>query len=84
MAEELVIGDFLLDLTPTVSDGAWFVREARDMVEGTVSTYKVSSEKYKLYAEIDEVQLINGSKWVVAGESFTGPKWVFGQLRYRV
>lgn len=84
MAEELVIGDFLLDLTPTVSDGAWFVREARDMVEGTVSTYKVSSEKHKLYAEIDEVRLINGSKWAVAGESFTGPKWVFGQLDGRL
>ena len=81
---QIEMGEFNLSLLPTQSTGAWFVREQRDMVEGNVSTYIVQSEKYNLYAEIEEIELINGSKWIIVGESFSGPKWVYGQLEGRL
>ena len=41
-------------------------------------------ERRDLMMEIHYIELDSGHKWVVAGEAFNGPKWVFGQLNGRL
>jgi len=77
------VGDFHLSTEPIHSTGGWFVRELDKVVDGSVRIYDATGPR-DLMMEIHYIELDSGHKWVVAGEAFNGPKWVFGQLNGRL
>ena len=81
--EAFTIGSLELSTAPRVLEGAWFQRSVRDHVDGTATVYNVSGP-HGLQAEIHYVQLENGERWVVMGETYSGPKWVWGQTNGRL
>lgn len=82
-ADNIEIGDFRLGSTPNIMNGAWYQRNVRDHVDGTVSVYQVEGPQ-ELEAEIHYIQLDNGERWVVMGESYKGPKWIWQQTKDRL
>ena len=83
MSDALSLGDYVLSLKPIATTGAWFVREERGMVDGIATIYTAKGS-HGLEMEIHSIELVNGDRWIVAGEAFNGPKWVFGQLNGRL
>ena len=77
------VGGFELSTEAIHSTGAWFVREMDRVVDGSVEIYQASGP-HDIEMEIHYIKLETGHRWVVAGEAFTGPKWVFGQLNGRL
>jgi hypothetical protein len=77
------VGGFELTTEAIHSTGAWFVREMDRVVDGSVEIYQASGP-HDIEMEIHYIKLETGHRWVVAGEAFTGPKWVFGQLNGRL
>ena len=81
--DQYSIGDFHLSTEPIHSTGAWRVRELDKVIDGNVRIYNVTGPR-ELMMEIHYVELDTGHRWVVGGEAFNGPKWVFGQLNNRL
>jgi len=77
------VGGFQLSTEAIHSTGGWFVREENRVVDGTVEIYQASGP-HDIEMEIHYIKLETGQRWVVAGEAFTGPKWIFGQLNGRL
>lgn len=66
-----------------IRSGSWFVRNERANVEGSARVFFVQGPR-NLQCEILDVQLSNGDRWVMVGENFSGPKWMYGQLKDRL
>lgn len=66
-----------------IRSGSWFVRNERANIEGSVRVFYVQGPR-NLQCEILDVQLNNGDRWIMAGENFCGPKWMYGQLKDRL
>ena len=81
--DQYSIGDFHLSTEPIHSTGAWRVRELDKVIDGNVRIYNVTGPR-ELMMEIHYIELDTGHRWVVGGEAFNGPKWVFGQLNNRL
>ena len=60
---------------------AWY-RSVREHVDGNVIVFQVTGP-YEL-PEIHYIQLDNGERWVVMGESYKGPKWIWQQTKDRL
>tara|TARA_A100001234_G_C12605096_1_gene376812 strand:+ start:147 stop:1316 length:1170 start_codon:yes stop_codon:yes gene_type:complete len=83
VGDVFAIGSLELSTTPRVLEGAWFQRSVRDHVNGTVTVYDISGP-HGLQAEIHYVQLENDERWVMMGETYSGPKWVWRQTHGRL
>jgi hypothetical protein len=81
--DRISVGDFHLSTEPIHSTGAWRVRELDRVVDGKVRIYNATGPR-DLIMEIHYIELDSGHRWVVGGEAFNGPKWVFGQLNNRL
>jgi hypothetical protein len=81
--ETIDIGVLRLDGVPEIMKGAWYQRNVRDFVDGTVTAYRITGPD-ELDAEVHYIQLEDGDKWVVMGESYTGPKWIWKQTKDRL
>lgn len=81
--EDVEIGVFNLGVIPSVMPGAWYQRNIRDHVDGTVSVYQIQGPN-ELAAEIHYIQLENGQRWLEMGESYKGPKWIWQQTKDRL
>lgn len=81
--EVISVGGLRLSSTPNIMDGAWYQRSVREHVDGNVSVFQVTGP-YELQAEIHYIQLDNGERWVVLGESYKGPKWIWQQTKDRL
>jgi len=80
---EISVGEFRLSTEPIRSTVSEFVREEGRVVDGVALIYNASGPR-DLVMEIHRIELETGHRWVVAGEAFNGPKWVFGQLSGRL
>jgi hypothetical protein len=84
MVEEFVeIGVLRLESSPNIMKGAWYQRNTRDFVDGTATVYNITGP-HEIDAEIHYIQLDNGDRWVIMGESFKGPKWIWQQTKERL
>jgi len=83
MSDELVFSDVELNPSPVVQSGSWWARAERTNVDGVAKVYSVTGP-HSLQMDVLDVELENGDRWLVAGERFTGPKWVHGQLKDRL
>lgn len=79
----LEIGVLRLSDTPNIMKGSWYQRDIRDFVDGTATVYDVTGP-YDIEGEIHYIQLNNGDRWVIMGESFKGPKWIWQQTKERL
>ena len=82
-ANVIEIGTLQLNIIPNDMKGAWYQRNVRDHVDGTVSVFRVEGP-HDLNAEIHYIQLENGERWVEMGESYKGPKWIWQQTKNRL
>jgi hypothetical protein len=80
---DLEVGEFCLSTNPVVLSGAWLVRAEGRVVDGTAEIHRVTGP-HEIEMEIHYIKVESGQKWVVAGEAFNGPKWIFGQLSGRL
>jgi hypothetical protein len=81
--DNLELGSVKIDMNFKVFSGAWFQRSIRDHVKGTATVYKLSGP-HDLEAEVHYIQLENGERWVAMGESYSGPKWIWKQIKDRL
>jgi len=79
----LEIGVLRLENRPNVMKGAWYQRNIRDFVDGTATVYNITGP-HDIDGEIHYIQLDNGERWVIMGESFKGPKWIWQQTKERL
>lgn len=81
--ERIVINELSLSRTSEVLDGAWFQRSVRDHVNGTATVFNITGP-HQLEAEIHYIQLENNERWVMLGERYSGPKWIWKQTKERL
>ena len=79
----LDIGDLQLNTHPDTIAGSWYQRSVRDFVVGNATVYNVTGPD-ELDAEIHYIQLENEERWIMMGESFKGPKWIWQQTKERL
>lgn len=83
MSDVFELHGLTLDKNSRTYSGSWFHRSIRDHIDGTATVFDIQGP-HNLEAEIHLVQLNNGEKWVVMGESFAGPKWIWKQTKDRL
>ena len=81
--EHFCIGDFQLTTTYSLSPCTFFVRNERRMIDGIAKIFQVSGPR-ELMMEIHYIELENNDKWIIAGETFIGPAWIFSQTKGRL
>jgi len=79
----LELGPLKIDTSYEVFTGSWFQRSVRDNVDGTATVYRINGP-HDLEAEVHYIQLENGERWVMTGESYSGPKWIWKQTKDRL
>jgi len=82
-AGSMEIGCIQLSKESEVLDGAWFQRSVHDHVNGTATVFNITGP-HQLEAEIHYIQLENKEHWVVLGERYSGPKWLWKQTKERL
>jgi len=68
-ANVIEVGTLRLDSAPNVMKGAWYQRSVRDFIDGTATVYGVTGP-HEIEAEVHYIQLDNGERWVMMGESY--------------
>ena len=81
--DPIEIGCIRLSKESEVLDGAWFQRSVRDHVNGTATVFNITGP-HQLEAEIHYIQLENNERWVMLGERYSGPKWIWKQTKERM
>ena len=79
----LELGSLKIDTSCEAFTGSWFQRSVRDHVDGTATVYRINGP-HDLEAEVHYIQLENGERWVMTGESYSGPKWIWKQTKDRL
>ena len=77
-------GGFELNLKYSTSACSIHDRNDRKMVNGSKKMFIVENLEKEFYMEIDYIELDNGKKWIMTGDNFIGPMWLYSQTKGRL
>lgn len=80
----LAQGGFELNLKYSTSTCSIHDRNDRKMVNGSKKIFIVENIEKEFCMEIDYIELDNGKKWIMAGNNFIGPMWLYSQTKERL
>ena len=80
----LAQGGFELNLKYSTSACSIHDRNDRKMVNGSKKIFIVENLEKEFCMEIDYIELDNGKKWIMAGNNFIGPMWLYSQTKERL
>ena len=77
-------GGYELDLNYSISTCSIHDRDEKTMVNGTKKIFHATNLEKEIYMEINYIELENNKKWIMAGEAFVGPMWIYSQTKGRL